>query len=83
VNAQDLNLAGWSSGWGHPTALDRMAAEIAAFNTRLAAEGRNCTRRDLLDIQAALNALALEIARVERVVTERIGALRTVTRDGN
>jgi len=83
VNARDLNLDAWSSGWGEPTALQRMAAEIAAFNTRLAAEGRHCSRRDLLDIQNALNALALAIARVEREVTERITALSTGGRNGN
>jgi len=83
VNARDLNLGAWSSGWGEPTALQRMADEIAAFNTRLAAEGRRCTPRDLLDIQNALNTLALAIARVERAVTERITALSTGGRNGN
>lgn len=76
MNARDLNLEAWSCGWGEPTALRRMAAEVAVFNTRLAAEGRHCTRRDLLDIQNALNTLALAVARVERAVTERITTLR-------
>lgn len=83
VNARDLNLDAWSSGWGDPTALQRMAGEIAAFNTRLAAEGGHCTHRDLLDIQNALNTLALAIARVEREVAERITALSTGGRNGN
>ncbi len=64
-------------------ALHRMAGEITAFSMRLAAEGRHCTHRELLDIQNTLNTLALAIARVERVVTERIARLSTGGCNGN
>ena len=83
MNGQDLNLARLSASLGHPTALYRTAGEIAAFNVRLAAEGKHRTRGELLDIQTALNTLALAIARVERIVTERITALSTGGRNGN
>jgi len=81
VKASNLELDAWSLRWGDPAGLDRMAAAIAAFNARLAAEGRQCTRRDLLAIQNALNALAIEIGRVERMVTERIAAISTGVRN--
>jgi hypothetical protein len=83
VNGQDLNLDRLSAGLGHPTALYRTAGEIAAFNMHLAAEGKHRTRGELLDIQTALNTLALAIARVERMVTERIAALTAGARNGN
>ncbi|MGD0072842.1 MAG: hypothetical protein ABSD31_00715 [Candidatus Binataceae bacterium] len=76
MKAQNLNLDTWKSGWGDPNALKRMAAEITAFNKRLIAEGSNCKRRDLLEIQNALNTLAIAIGHVERAVTERITVLK-------
>ncbi|MGO9356784.1 MAG: hypothetical protein ACLP1D_03810 [Xanthobacteraceae bacterium] len=76
MKAQDLNLDAWKSGWGDPSALRRMAAEITAFNKRLSADGNNSTPRDLLEIQNALNALAIAIGHVERAVTERITVLK-------
>ena len=83
MNGPDLNLGRWSAGLGHPTAVYRTAGEIAAFNTHLAAEGQHRTRGELLDIQTALNTLALAIARVGRIVTERIAALTAGARNGN
>jgi hypothetical protein len=83
VNAKELNLGALNSGWGDPVSLDRMTCEIAAFNNRLAAEGNRCSQSDLRAIQNLLSSLAIEIARMEHAVSDRIATLNLVTRHGN
>ena len=79
----ELNLRSLNSGWGDPMSLDRMTSEIAAFNNRLAAEGDQCSQSDLRAIQNILSSLAVEIARMQHAVSDRIAAINLVTRHGN
>jgi len=78
----DFDAGRLNSGWGSSDALDRMTAQIGAFNTRLLAEGGQCAHRKLIAIQEAVNQLGSIIARMQRLVDERITVLRAGARDG-
>jgi len=64
-----------TAGLGDVTALCRLTDEITALNKHLAAQGRHFTRRELLDLQDNLNTLALFVARIKSLVSERIAVL--------
>jgi len=60
---------------GNPAALCRLTDEVTALSTRLAEERSHCSRQELADIRDNLNTLALVIARIKRLVSERIAVL--------
>ncbi len=60
---------------GDPAALCRLTDEVTVLSTHLAAEPSHCTRQELTDIRDNLNTLALVIARIKRLVSERIATL--------
>jgi len=64
-----------TGGLGDPTSLRSLTDEVTALSTQLAAERSRYTRQELTDIRDNLNTLALVIARIKRLVSERIAVL--------
>lgn len=62
-------------GLGDPTSLRRLTDEVTALSMQLAAERSRYTRQQLTDVRGNLNTLALVIARIKRLVSERIAVL--------
>ncbi len=75
MSTQNFDPGFCVSGVADPTSLSRLTEEVTALSTELVAERSRYTRRELFDIRNNLNTLALVIARIKCLVSERIAVL--------
>ncbi len=75
MSTRNSNPAWGTAGVGDPMSLSRLTNEVTALSTELVAQRSRYTRLELVDIRDNLNTLALIIARIKRLVSERIAVL--------